>query len=298
MDNGGRKILIVADAGGTKTAWMVTALGSDSAVSVETPGINASVNSEEHIYETIVRLRDAMADNGLNQSSDSFIIRFFGAGCNSDKTKARVANAFNEVFGDRINESHYMSDLYAAAIALFGSDKGVVCILGTGSASCYYDGFAITDNVPSLGYILGDEGSGAFMGKQLLNRYYKRELSEEIKAELEHFSNMELSHAIEMVYRSDSPGRYLASFVPFIKLHQHHENISGLIDDSLKLFFTNNVLKYKEIKNNGIGFAGGVAAVFSERLKKLSAYYGFSRCSFIHGPIKPLFEYYLDYYLK
>lgn len=289
-------MIVVAEAGGTKTQWMCCKVSDPtSKIIIETKGINISVFSDETIAEVIRDFSNKLCDQHKALSSCSLF--FFGAGCNNDKAKKRLQFLFSHNFPLEIIRQEYHSDIEGAARALFGDKKGLVCILGTGSASGIYNGKTLVDSVPSLGFILGDEGSGAFMGKILLNRLYKRELSSKIKVKLEEFASIDISDVIENVYRKQGANRYLASFMPFIKSNENEEEIDELIDFSLKLFFIKNVLKYKNKPNNKLGFVGSVAFLFSDRLRGLSEEYGFEIEKFIQNPITELMEYYLKKYI-
>ncbi|MCH5213819.1 MAG: ATPase [Muribaculaceae bacterium] len=279
---------IIADAGGTKTDWLITDYVDGEREFFTGGGINPSVMTEDEIAASLLELKaklDSLPAAGPTE------LYFYGAGCNSQEMAERLKKIFEKTVGRKFEKAEFNSDILGAARALFGRRSGVVCILGTGSASALYDGKSLVDSIPSLGYVLGDEGSGAFMGKMLLNRYFKRELSAEINAKLEAGHRVGVTEVIRNVYRSPAPNRYLASFVPFLKENQNNEEIESIISDSQKLFFQKNVLKYKGVEDLAIGFIGGVADAFSERLSSLAYSYGFREIKFIKTPIKALGEY-------
>lgn len=285
--------VIIADAGGTKTQWLFypSFTEGEEGVMIVTQGINAAVMSRETIAD---RIQDLYAKiNSFKSDIKSCRLYFYGAGCNSEPIILRLNQAFAENFPITLTTEEYYSDIVGAAHALFGRDEGVVCILGTGSASGIYDGKSLVDSIPSLGFILGDEGSGAFMGKTLLNMAYKRELPNNIKEKLEESYGLDLPSVIENVYRKPNANRYLATFVPFIKENEHIGEISGMIDYSLKLFFEKNVLKYKKLPNKTLRFAGGVASLFSNRIVRIAKEHGLKADRFIQNPIFELSEYHL-----
>lgn len=283
--------LLVADAGGTKTEWLYIAPEADEGVLLTTDGINGSIMTEEAMTSVIDELNHQL--KRINAGEIDCELYFYGAGCNSELIKERLDNIFSSRLSMKFSKKEFHSDLEGAARALFGDSKGIAAILGTGSATGFYSGRSVTDNVPSLGYILGDEGSGASMGKDLLNMLFKRELPKDIKEELEKEKDIDLPHVIENTYRRKDANRYLASFVPFIKYHENVKEISELIDRNLKLFFDKNVLKYKNEPNKSIRFAGSVAVLFSNRLEKLAEDYGFKAEKFLKNPITGLGNYYL-----
>lgn len=280
---------IIADAGGTKTMWLFSIRDSVPVV-ITTRGINASVSSDADIIEAVMELKLSLLTVPLE--TGNWNLFFFGAGCNSLSAATRLADIFREYFPISLGELQFFSDIEGAARALYGRHPGLVCIIGTGSATGLYDGNTVIDSVPSLGYVLGDEGSGASLGKGLLNMVLKRGLCPEIKEKLEVFANIDIQEVLYRVYRCGSPNTYLASFVPFIKKYEEQEQISSLIDTQLKLFFTNNVLKYKVIPNNTLRFVGGVASLFSDRIIKISEKFGLNADKFVKNPIYELDEFY------
>lgn len=288
-------MIIVADAGGSKTDWWVKR-GEAKGEILETGGINVSVHSGEHIEDVLLLLREKLEFLGIEPVSGSAQLFFYGAGCNSENVKQILRDKFAKIFPSLFNELKFHSDLEGAARALFKDEKGITCIIGTGSASGLYNGKEIAETIPSLGFILGDEGSGAYMGKRLINAFYKRDLPEEIKVKLEAERGMEMADIIRRTYREKEAGKFLASFIPFIKENENLTAISEIIDESLKLFFINNVLKYKRIQGMKIGFVGGVACAFEDRLRLLSQTYGFETGGFLKRPIECLGEFYETHY--
>lgn len=279
--------ILIADAGGTKTDWCLLDAGEKTRF-FTTEGINPSVMDDDHIAETLRKVACRLEEFQVSDAD----LYFFGAGCNSPQMAERLETNFPAALPSRFRTMHFASDIEGAGRALFGSDSGIVCILGTGSASAYYDGKKIIDSVPSLGYVLGDEGSGAYMGRMLINAYFKRELTETLMRRLREFSDMDLNRVIKNVYRKPGANGYLASFVPFIKENEDLEEISEIIDRSLKLFFKKNVLKYKRYEESKIGFVGGVANTFKERIETICATYSLSAGRFIGRPIDSLCTFY------
>lgn len=287
-------MIIVADAGGTKTDWWVRMTSSGKEMNFSTGGLNPSVMSPSSIEERIKFLQVQIKGGAIEADYEGEHCLFlFAAGCNSPETKDLLRRCFVSALPIELNRVYISSDLEGAARAVLGNENGIACILGTGSASALYDGKEIVDSVPSLGYILGDEGSGAFMGKNLINRYFKRELGRTIAEKLEDWTDMSMYQVLNKVYKEGETNKFLASFVPFLKENEKIEEISLLIDSSLKLFFEKNVLKYKNKKSiNKIGFVGGVAKTFEDRLIRLADQYGLESIGVIDRPIDYLSRYY------
>lgn len=289
------KAIIIADAGGTKTQWLVLPSRSETGqLLFSTGGINASVSSTESIHNSVKDFCSHLKDNLPSMESSSLF--FYGAGCNSIKAENRLLNIFSSFPELNLTRQLFASDLEGAARALFHNDCGTACILGTGSASGIFDGETIVESIPSLGFVLGDEGSGAFMGKALLNAYFKRGLSSKSKVLLEEEADLDISHVIASVYRKEAPNRFLASFVPFLKKHEKEEDISHLIDGCLKLFFKKNVLQYRERPSDTVRFAGSVAFLFSDRIKEIAHNAGLNADKFLQNPIMELGEYYKKHF--
>lgn len=287
-------IYVVADAGATKTDWWIFSRKLNSPVFLTTGGINIAVDSDFKIREVLDKFHSYLQDLDLGSKDRSIQFNFFGAGCNALSTKRRLEDFFFSVFEDDNIRIACDSDLRGAALALFGEDSGIACILGTGSASALSIYGKIRDSVPSLGYILGDEGSGTHMGRILLNKYFKRELAFDIEKALRGFADMDLAKVIDNVYREPYPNRFLASFMPFIVENRNSPDISSIIDFSLKLFFEKNVLKYNYSPGDSIGFVGSVGCIFSDRLKALSQLNNLVADRFIDRPIECLGNYFIS----
>lgn len=290
----GKEYWIIADAGGTKTEWNIIDMARKKSVLIKSGPINASVSSSQEILNGLNNVSDYIDRLTADERDLSLKVAFYGAGCNSSTVNERIKTAFYEKFKDIKLRISVKSDITGAAEALFGHEKGIACILGTGSASCLYDGEKIIDSVPSLGFILGDEGSGAFMGRMLLNAYFKRDLSKEVKCKLEKIAGMELSDVIQQIYRAPGANKYLASFIPFIKENEDDSSISVIIFESLKLFFQKNVLKYKPLCDTNVRFVGGVAVAFEKQINEIAVACNLNADKFLRNPIEELGSKYLN----
>lgn len=254
---------LTADSGSTKTAWRYVASDGRSYV-YQTDGINPYYQSREDI----VRQVETQLLPRLSQFPT--VIRFYGAGCSVDKAPV-VQSALQTLFPSASVEVG--SDLLGAARITCGSQPGIVCILGTGSNSCYYNGNAIQQNVSPLGYIIGDEGSGAVLGKMLVGDVLKNQLPEAIsKAFFERFQ-VTASEIIEHVYKKPFPNRYLAQFAVFYAEHPECEELQNLLKMSFDAFVRRNLLQYDELRHLPLHFVGSVAYHYVETLKEVLANY-------------------------
>ena len=184
------------------------------------------------------------------------------------------------------------SDLLGAARALCGREAGIACILGTGSNSCLYDGRNIVEHTPPLGYILGDEGSGSFLGKSLLNGLFKGLLPESLKQSFCDKYCLSLSDIIGRVYRQPAPNTFLASLVPFIAEHRTEPAIHDMLTDAFRLFITNNIAIYGH-KEMPINCVGGIAYQFEEELRAAAAAKGMQIGCVLRRPIERIVQYHL-----
>lgn len=251
-------MILIADSGSTKTSWCVCE-NSNILKQISTQGINPFYQTTGEIQELI--MTTLLAEINTFQIDKIF---FYGAGCAFPEKKEIVAEALAYFFTG--TEIEVESDLLGAARALFQHQKGIACILGTGSNSCYYDGTQIVSNVSPLGYILGDEGSGAVMGKQLLADCLKHQLPDWLGEKLLDEYELTPAQVLESVYKQPFPSRFLASFTPFLWEHIEEPAIFNLVYDAFDAFFTRNVMQY-DLEDMEVGFAGSVAYHFQDTLE-------------------------------
>lgn len=249
---------IIADSGSTKTQWSL--LHDDGQMqTVYTQGINP-------YYQTSGQILDSLKDE-FNELLHVGSVHFYGAGCTTDEKKTVVANALATQFGtDRIVVK---SDLEAAVHALCGHRPGIACILGTGSNSCLFDGEKIAANVSPLGFILGDEGSGAVIGKKLVGDILKNQLPAHVIESFRSTYGLSAADIIEHVYRQPFPNRYLAQFTKFAKQHVDVPEIEMLVVDSFSDFVVRNLLQYPNVSQLPVHFTGSVAYHFLPQLQKV-----------------------------
>lgn len=254
------KLILIADAGSTKTEWALfdREAGRETG-RYKTPGFNPAISEPESLK---IMLREAFGD-ALPQCAGAEI-RYYGAGCKGERAEA-VAEVLREVFSSAVCEVE--SDMLGAARALCGREPGIACILGTGSNSCLYDGEKITANIPPLGYILGDQGSGAVLGKIFLGRLLKGAFSREVGERFaKAFPGVGQAEVIERVYRGERPNAFLASFVPFIAENIDLQELNAMVSDEFRSFIRMNVLPYG-LPELAVNFAGSVASVFEPQLR-------------------------------
>lgn len=275
-------IKIIADSGSTKTDWCVLTDGSITHC-VNTQGINPFHQSPD-VIKDIITSELLPQINGITPDE----IHFYGSGCNSGNAEI-VKSLLSEIFKET-TEISVSNDLLGAARAVCGSNKGIACIMGTGANSCLFDGKSIIANTPPLGYILGDEGSGAVLGKLFLNALYKGFLPETLRKEFEAWSGMNYQDIITRIYREPLANRFLASLAPFI-----HENISepaiqNIATDNFRNFFRRNVVQYNS-QQLPVGAVGSIAFYFQEQLREAASLEGYAINRILRSPMDGLLEY-------
>ena len=243
-------MILIADSGSTKTDWCVVLNGA-VIKRLGTKGINPFFQSEEEIQQKLTAsLLPQLPEGKFNA------VYFYGAGCTPEKApvlRRAIADSLPVIGNIKAN-----SDMLAAAHGLCGQKAGIACILGTGSNSCFYNGKEIVSNISPLGFILGDEGSGAVLGKLLVGDILKNQLPATLKEEFLKQFDLTPPEIIDRVYRQPFPNRFLASLSPFIAQHLEEPAIRQLVMNSFIAFFRRNVMQY-DYKQYPVHFIGSIA---------------------------------------
>lgn len=275
--------ILIADSGATKCEWCLLGENKKHRV-VFTQGISPYFLNAAQI-EIIIR------NELLPQLKKSTVtsVYYYGTGCVNRENALLVKKAIAQVFTEAsISVTH---DLMAAARSLCGTKKGIACILGTGSNSCYFDGKKMVKNSPGLGYVLGDEGSGASLGKKVLQYYLYHTFDEELQYKFDQKYKTSNVEVLENVYKKPFPNRYLATFTLFLAENRGHYMIENIIEDGLNDFFFTHLCKYGESWKYPINFVGGVAWGFRDVVKELCATYEFECGRILKNPMEGLIEY-------
>ena len=277
-------MILIADCGSTKIDWCLLNNGKVEK-QVFTLGMNAVMLTEEEISH---RLAEELVPEleGYPVSE----VYFYGAGCISDEVCGNVASAIKANFaGAETIEVH--TDLLAAARALCGRNAGIACIMGTGSNSCYYDGEKICDNVSPLGYILGDEGSGAVLGKILLGDVLKNQLPADLCQKFLTQYDLDRLTIIRRVYKEPQGNRFLAYVTPFLLENIERKEIHDLVLNSFKSFFIRNIAQYNNYKELSVNFIGSIAHYYRPVLEEAAAACGCHIGTIIKSPMEGLIKF-------
>jgi N-acetylglucosamine kinase-like BadF-type ATPase len=275
-------VKLIADSGSTKTEWCLITNGKKK--KTITQGLSPYFLNQEQIREILMKeLPKAFT------SAEPDEIFFYGTGCSNEANAKILKKALTSVFkGSKVHVDH---DLMGAAKAVCGNEKGVACILGTGSNSCYYNGKKIVKNSPGLGYVLGDEGSGAYMGKKVIQYFLYNTFEPDLMDRFNAKYNTSSAEILDAVYKKPLPNRYLSNFVPFLIENRGHYMIENIIEDSLNDFFFNHIYKYSQSWTMPVHFVGSVAFGFKDVLKEMCNSYELQLGTVIKNPMDGLIKY-------
>lgn len=287
-------ITLIVDSGSTKTSWCFAFLpntkSADGARTVTTEGLNPAVMSAEEVEEKIAKALNHCLQSLSISAADVENVFFYGAGCIAGRAGV-VSESISSILVDA--KIYVADDLLGAARALCGHKAGIACILGTGSNSCLYDGKNIVAHTPALGYVLGDEGSGAVLGRKFLNAVLKQTLPENIRKRFLQESGLDMAEVINRVYRSPAPNRFLASMSKYIHGYLDEKEVRDIVVDNFEDFIRNNILAYGD-KFRTINVVGSIAYHYKEQLTEAASRNGFQIGKIIKSPIEGLIEYHMS----
>lgn len=275
-------IKLIADSGSTKCEWCLINDGKKK--TIITQGISPYFLTTDQIIALLQKeLMPKLKNVVVNE------IYYYGTGLSNTNNVKIIKTALKKLFATaKIDANH---DLLAAARALCGNKKGIACILGTGSNSCYYNGKKIVKNSPGLGYVLGDEGSGAYLGKKVIQYYLYNTFDEDLMNRFEKQFNTNKNEILESVYKKPLANRYLATFAKFLADNRGHFMVENIIEDCLNDFFFTHLNKYSESWTLPIHFVGSVAYGFKDILKDLCSTYELELGTVLKKPMEGLINY-------
>lgn len=278
---------LIADAGSTNVEWSLIDADGTVAQSFVTVGLNALLSPADEIDKAFKEVSQKV-NTGFHIDE----IHYYGAGCANDNICDKINLSLHKIWDDAVCQVN--SDLLGAARSLLKDKKGIACILGTGSNSCLYDGANIISHVPSLGYVLGDEGSGAALGKRLVSDVFKSQLPANIaEAFLEEYK-LTQNDILQKIYREPSPNRFLASFVPFLSGNLWNPYIYSLVLKELTKFMKRNVAVYNGAHSLDICFTGSIAFHFEKILREAASSVGYRVTKVTKSPMSGLVEYHVN----
>jgi glucosamine kinase len=278
-------MLLIADSGSTKTDWRLVNEEGKTIGSVQTQGLNPYFLTQEEITFIVEKEVSPIINGNLEK------VFFYGAGCALPLKASQVQNALNAVIPAR-HPAEVAGDILGAARSILQDRPGITCILGTGANSCVYDGSEIVENVPSLGYILADWGSGTVMSKDLLSLLLQEKLTSSIIEDFQLTHGYDRGQILDSIYNKPMANRFLASFTPFLLKHSNDALCREIIINNFRNFFTYYVLRYKIQKENiTVGIVGSIAWHFKEFLIEVASEMEVSIEEIVQNPMEGLIQY-------
>ncbi|MHA7844240.1 MAG: N-acetylglucosamine kinase [Winogradskyella sp.] len=284
-------MILITDGGSTKCDWIaIDKSGKQAVDKIRTKGLNPAIVAEKKLKKTIKRSEELMAI-----ANEVTHVYFYGAGCGTEKPRLLLKEILELYFPNALVE--VKEDTYAAVRACINSndEAAVVCILGTGSNCSYYDGKNLHQRVSSLGFILMDDASGNYFGKQLIRDYYFNKMPDTIRVAFAHKHNLDADFIKYNLYKQTNPSAYLADHAEFMFINKDSEYIKNLIVKGIRLFAENMILQYKEELSKGIPvhFAGSIAFFGKDEIKQVAEELGFKVGNFVRRPIEGLVDYHV-----
>lgn len=272
-------MIIIADSGSSKTDWRLLS-PTGKIGQANSAGFNPYYEPIHHLERIIRETLVPVVTEPVTK------VVYYGTGVSSERNQQSVKDTFRQFFPQAEMEVGW--DLLAAGRALCGREPGIACILGTGSNSCFFDGEKIAHNVANLGWILADEGSGVYLGKQLIFDYFRENMPPSLAAQFRARFPFTREEVLEKVYQHEKPGAFLASFSKFIFQHLHEPYCYRLVYQAFADFYENNVMKYPHWQSHKVHFVGSVAFYFSDILRQVANDKGITVKNILEAPIAGL----------
>lgn len=283
-------MIAIVDGGSTKCDWVILENNGQEIFKTETIGFNPNIISAELIAPEIE------GNKALTPIKDSIkYIYFYGSGCGTQKNRDIVQQELNKVFVNAYIT--VKEDLTAAAYAAYRGRPEIVCILGTGSNSCYFDGVSIKTVLPSLGFLIGDEGSGSALGKSLVKHFFMKKLPPDLHEQFAEIYQLKIEDLLQNMYHNPRVNAYMADFTRFIVDRKNHPYFQQFVYKELKSFLEYQILPYKEARDSELNFIGSVAYFFEDILRAVAAEYHFTVGEIVQRPIDNLVDYHKTYIL-
>jgi len=284
-------MILIADSGSSKTDWVLWDTKTKQSSNYKSIGLNPFFIDSTKVEETIKSLFSAQVLKAIKK------VFFYGAGCGNDKSQNTIKRGIESACTEA--QIEVSPDLLAAARALCGHEAGIVCLLGTGSNSCVYDGEHIVERSVSFGYAMGDEGSGNHMGRQLLKSIFTKNVPDNIlEAFIQEYPQLDLPQLLNQLYHSPSPNKFLAGFSLFIKKHSYDPFIKNLIDDSFDQFCDFFIFDFVKKYDYPTYFLGSIAWNYKKELTNRLKKHQIKYAKIIQHPIEALLTYHKNNLIK
>ena len=278
---------LIIDAGSTKMEWILME-GNEVKSRFTTEGFNPNYSFLQDLEDMVSSVVETCRGTSLHNEIHS--IHYYGTGCGNPQNCQIVKEVFQNRFPNA--DIHVTHDLMAACHAVLGHEKGIACILGTGSNACLYDGETITEKAVSLGYLVGDEGSGMHVGREVVRAYFYGFMPEELRMQFDAEYHLDLKEFIQRLYHEGQPSKYLATFAKFAGENQAHPFIHDLVKRCFNAFIEAFVLRNNANRSLKVSFIGSVAFHFQDVLRESLADYGIAIGEIMQAPAEGLIRYY------
>ncbi|REC59325.1 ATPase [Chryseobacterium pennae] len=283
-------MVAIVDSGSTKSDWVILDDFKKVFLKTETIGFNPNFINRELIAPEIQKNSNLiLVKNSITK------VFFYGSGCGVEKNRETIEIELKKVFDKA--EIIVKEDLMAAAYAAYKGKPAIVCILGTGSNSCYFDGKDVKIELPSLGFLMGDEGSGSAIGKQLVRRYFMKKLPADLHLEFETDYKLTIEDALKNMYHAPRPNAYLADFNKFVVERKDHPYFVNMVFEEMKSFFEYQVMPYQEANDAEINFIGSIAYYYENILRSVAEELNLNVGHVVQKPIESLVDYHIKYIL-
>ncbi|MGZ5210904.1 MAG: BadF/BadG/BcrA/BcrD ATPase family protein [Kaistella sp.] len=284
-------MIAIVDGGSTKCDWVILENSGKPNLKTTTLGFNPNIINPDFIMQEIDKNQELFfLKNHIEK------VFFYGSGCGTPDNKKKVADEFARTFPNA--DITVKEDMTAAAYAAYNGAPAIICILGTGSNSCYFDGDKIRTDLPSLGFLIGDEGSGSALGKHLLRRFFMKKLPKDLQDDFISTDNLTLEEAIKRMYHNPRANAYLGEFNKFIADRKKHPYFQNLVFDEMKNFLDYQVLPYPEAGKVEINFIGYIAFIYEDILRAAAAELNLTIGKVVQKPIESLVDYHRKYILE
>lgn len=284
-------MIIIADSGSTKCDWMLIAPSGERLVEFSTMGFNPYFHTTSFVVEQL-----KLSQELTNIAGQVEHVFFYGAGSSSPELCRRIADALQQVFvKSSVKVDH---DLVGAAFAVYDGEPCIAAILGTGSNSCFFDGQSVYEEVPALAYILGDEGSGSWLGKALLRAYFYKELPKTMKSDFEATFTLTKDDLVECVYNNPHANVWLAGFAPFVAKHREEQIVQQWVRDGMDQFVRYHIRCFKNFGTVKTHFVGSVAYHFQDLLREVCQQHKVQCGSILRRPIDSLADYHVKHLIQ
>lgn len=278
-------MILICDCGSTKAEWVLLD-GDNVAKRFITNGFNPNFTDNETIKGIVNEAKNFIDNQDVEK------VFFYGSGCGSEANKIKVAMFFAIEF--KINDIEVYPDTLGACHALFGKDSGIACILGTGSNACVYDGEKITQSVASLGFMIGDEGSGCHIGKRIVHDYFLGIMPENLRMKFDEKYHLDRERFLKRFYQGEQPSRYLAEFTKFASENIDNQYIRYIVGDCFEAFVSSSFRaeRSEDEKSPAVGFVGSIAFVFQDILLQVLEKHDIKCSKILKNPMDGLVDFY------